>query len=88
MIIRYFRKNKSSIKKGVMVAIPFEEEGIVKFGYSLCHLSLDKFNKDFGKDVAIARAMRGRPLDIPDSMKKEFDKFKARCKKYYKQLTI
>ena len=84
MKLQYFKRYNSSDKKGVMVALPIEEEGIVKFGFSLCHRQLDKFNRDFGKKLAINRAMCDRPLSIPDSMEKEFNEFKERCKKYYK----
>ena len=89
MIVKYFKRGKSHTRKGVMVAVP--ADGVVTFGYSLCHTKLDKFDKEFGKNIAIRRAataLAGRVLNIPDSMKKEFEQFKLRCKKYYKQLTV
>lgn len=71
-----------------MVALPIEQEGVIKFGYSLCHSALDKFNKDRGLDIAVDRALCNRPLNVPDSMKEKFAHFKTRCDKYYKQLVI
>jgi hypothetical protein len=88
MIIQYFKKRNSSLRKGVMVALPVEQEGVVKFGYSLCRSALDKFDKKRGLDIAINRARCNRPLNIPDSMKEKFDNFKKRCNKYYKQLEV
>lgn len=88
MKIQYFKKNNSTARKGVMVAIPVEEEGVVKFGYSLCHTKLDKFDKEFGKNIAVGRALCDKPLSLPDSMKKDFERFRDRCRKYYKQLEV
>ncbi len=92
MIIQYVRKGKARIKKGVMVAIPDEEDNKIRFGYTLCCFKKDKkkvdeFDVGFGKGVAIDRAMiDGRPLVIPFSMAKQFARFVERCKKYYKQI--
>lgn len=88
MIIQYFKKGKHQIKKGVMVALPIEEKGVVRLGYSLCHFPLDNFKKERGIDIAVDRALCDRPLNVPDSMKKIFTEFKIRCKKYYKQLDL
>lgn len=85
MIIQYFKRRNNS-KKGVMVALPIEQEGVIKFGYSLCRSALDKFNKERGIDIAVDRALCGRPLNVPDSMEEKFAYFKTRCNKYYKQL--
>jgi len=87
MIVQYIRKGKKRIKKGTMVAIPSREENKIYFGYSLCNLKKDKFNKDFGKAIAIDRAViDNRPLIIPLSIQNVFAKFVDRCKKYYKQI--
>lgn len=88
MLMSYFRKSRSRIKKGVMVAVPVERENVIKFGFSLCNTKLDDFDRTFGVKIAVDRARRGRPLKIPDSMKKEFVKFKDRCVRYYKQLEV
>ena len=87
MIIQYFKRRNNS-KKGVMVALPIEQEGVIKFGYSLCRSALDKFDKDRGIDIAVDRALCSRPLNVPDSMKEKFTYFKRRCDKYYKQLKV
>ena len=85
-MLQYFRKGKQ--KKGVMVAIISDNQQIVKFGYSLCRTTMDKFSVGFGKKLAIARAECGRKLYIPSSMEKSFKKFHHRCILYYKDKLI
>jgi hypothetical protein len=98
MIVQYKRKGKATtkkgkrIKKGIMVAFPDAETGIVRFGFSLCcfrqkELPVDEFDLKFGTNLAVDRAMTDdRPLHIPTSMTKDFTNFVDRCKKYYKQI--
>lgn len=85
MLIEYYRKPGSRIKKGVMIAVPNLHEIRVDFGYSLCNLGLDNFDKEIGINLAIRRAIIDRPIKIPQSMEKAMNRFQTRCKKYYKQ---
>jgi hypothetical protein len=106
MLIEYKRKGKprtkegklgtanARTKKGIMVAFPNEDEGIINFGFSLCCFrkngeNVDEFDIEFGKKMAIERALStDRPLCIPSSMTKQFKRFVEKCNKRYKQLSL
>ena len=97
-LLCYFRKGSSKRKVGVMIAIPVIEENqnnnetqcstTVKFGYSLCRTSLDNFDRELGKKIAINRALSKKKVCIPSSMIKAFKKFRERCCRYYKQFEV
>jgi len=64
--IEYLRKKDRS-KQGVMISCKHpDDEDFTIFGFSMCHLGLDVFNKvdsridrkDFGKMIAFKRAMK------------------------------
>jgi len=84
MLIKYIRKGKK--KKGVVVAVPVNEDK-VKFGWSMCHRR-DKFDKDFGKKIAIERALCNRSITAPKSIKKDLEGFIARATRYYKDKSV
>ena len=42
------KKSKARTKKGILVAIPSEETNTINFGFSLCDLKQDDFDKNFG----------------------------------------
>ena len=104
MLIEYKRKGRKRTKsgkmgsanartrKGIMVAFPDEEKGVINFGFSLCCFRqkkkpVDEFDVEFGVKLAIERALSiDRPLCIPCSMAKDFKKFVNKCIKYYKQI--
>lgn len=78
MLVSYVRdKNRNRI--GVVVAIDRD-----KIGWSLCHIGLDRFNKDFGLKIATGRARRGKMVNIPQTVKSTFDKMENRARAYYK----
>lgn len=87
MLFEYFRKPKTRIKKGAMIAIPNFYNGCIDFGVSLCNTGLDEFDKDRAFQIARDRATRRITPAIPHSMRKSFACFKERSKKYYKQFT-
>lgn len=84
MLIKYIRRGKNR-KKGVLVAVPVDNK--VKFGWSLCHRK-DRFNKDFGKKIAIERALCDRQVKLPDSIKDSMNMFVSRATRYYKDKEI
>jgi len=84
MLIKYVRKGGNR-KKGVLVAV--QVDGKINFGWSLCHRR-DKFNKDKGKQIAIGRAVCGKKVKIPESLKYDMDAFVARATRYYKDKEI
>lgn len=84
MLIKYIRRGKNR-KKGVLVAVPVDNK--VKFGWSLCHRK-NRFNKDFGKKIAIERALCDRQVKLPDSIKDSMNMFVSRATRYYKDKEI
>ena len=84
MLIKYIRKGKRQ-KKGVLVAVPVD--GQVRLGWSLCH-KRDKFNKEFGKKIAISRALCGKQVKMPPSLKDEMNMFVIRASRYYKDKEV
>lgn len=104
MLIEYKRKGNprkkngtlgnanARTRKGIMVAFPDEEKGVINFGFSLCCFrqnkeDVDEFDVDFGTKLAIERALSvDRPLCIPCSMTKQFERFVDKCVRYYKQI--
>jgi hypothetical protein len=73
---QYMRDQKRN-KVGVMVAI--KTENFIRFGFSKCNTSKDKFDKQIGTDIAIGRAIKYSRItsaaelkkSIPDSVYKE-----------------
>lgn len=60
-------------------------DGEIEFGYSLCNISAgDKFNLKTGMEIALSRCEEDE-FDIPQSILNQFDKFKTRSVKYFKQ---
>ena len=60
-------------------------DGEIEFGYSLCNISAgDKFNLKTGMEIALSRCEE-EEFDIPQSILNQFDKFKTRSVKYFKQ---
>lgn len=104
MLIEYKRKGNpkkkdgslgnatARTKKGIMVAFPDEEKGVINFGFSLCCFrqnkeNVDEFDSDFGIKLAVERALSvDRPLYIPCSMTRGFKRFVDRSVRYYKQI--
>jgi len=88
MLIEYVweRKNGRRQKKGVLIGGKLENEDLICVGFSSCS-PRDQFDRDFGNEVAIERALRfceRTPKKIPFSIQDKLPKFIHRCKRYFK----
>jgi len=82
-----FRKPER-LKKGLMVAIPVDEEE-VKLGWSLCAFTKgDGFNNERAFEIAVSRALGDSRAPVPDSMQKKFIRFAERARKYYQTQVV
>ena len=69
-IVEYVRK-KNGQRKGVVVVFRDPSDNQVKFGWSLCNTTMDKFDRHIGLAKAIRRAVTlhdGVEVEIPHSM--------------------
>lgn len=94
MLIEYYRgknaypktNNSSRHPLGVMIAFK-NDEGQLRFGWSKCNTKLDRFDKKYGLEIALARADSSKSLNteiMPDDMYDHFVDFVNRAEKYYK----
>jgi hypothetical protein len=88
----FSKKGKEIIKpirarKGVMVALPVDDERI-RIGWSLCNFSMGDTFGDLGPNIAIERAETGSTVVPADSMIKPLEKFIERAKRYYKDRKV
>lgn len=61
MIKSYIRHYESNQPFGVVVAV--NDNGVVRFGYSLVNDKVDSFRKDLGTEIAVARSKKH--VDLP-----------------------
>lgn len=86
-LINYIR-NKKGEPRGVVVAV--KNEGEVLYGYSLCN-PVDKWNKQRGVKIAIARALSDG-YNLPEASNsakmviERFEHLSDRALKYFKDL--
>jgi len=83
MLIQYARYQKGKRKRQPYAC--FVAESSSKVGWSLCHRK-DMFVKKIGKEIAKNRAQQGTNFNlenIPPRLKKEFERFVMRAKRYY-----
>jgi len=75
---------------GVLAAVPHRTlENEVFIGWSLCNRSLgDKFNPVEGKRIAYARSYEGSIVPVPASLLGQYEIFKDRCGKYFKDKNV
>ena len=89
-MFEYHRENNRR-PIGVLTAVIISND--VRFGWSLCS-KLDKFDKDFGLQLAEARAIKYKPNEImyraklPNSMEKHLVEFSKRAQKYFKDKEV
>ena len=81
---RIIQKNKSGKvkKQGFLVGYK-HEDGTVKIGFSLCAPS-DKYDKEFGLQLAKIRALDIKKRPFPPSIESEMISFVNRCSKVFK----
>jgi len=78
MLVKYVKNNRGNLI-GVVVAT--DKHNI---GWSLCN-KRDRFNKDFGRYIAIGRAEMDSTVDIPHSIINEYIEMKNRALRYFKK---
>lgn len=82
------RKHSSGGRRvGVLVAVPCE--GNIRIGWSLCNRKAnDKFDKKFGLQIAVDRAIKASEAPIALSLIKKAKAFIHRAKIYYKDKEV
>ena len=83
MEIKQFIRNRKNRKIGIFVAMRIPETGKVHAGFSLCNKK-DLFNKEFGENMALQRAVTSRVYQIPRTVLEHQDYFNNRVKRYFK----
>jgi len=79
-LIEYI-KDKKNNRRGVLVAT--KETVGFSIGWSLC-CKKDKFNREFGQDIAIGRAERNSRMKTPHSIHDKMVRFHNRAQRYFK----
>ena len=88
-IIKVYIRDENRKPRGV--ALAFERDGAVTYGYSLLHVKKDVFSKKLGERIALSRAT-SEGYELPANPKLEklvidaFAKLQARALKYFKGL--
>jgi len=80
--IRRYIRNRNGNPRGVLLAVK-REDGSVGFGWSLCNRK-DSYNKDFGLNIALGRAVEGSNVTPPRPVVKLREDFLNRAAKYFR----
>lgn len=90
MIKTYIRDTPKSPPRGVAVLVRTPDDKVL-YGFSLCNLNLDQWNKKLGTAIALARATSPR-YRLPMVIEREslvleaFIRLQDRAKKYFKDI--
>ena len=76
-IVKYIR-NRDNQKVGVLVS-----NGYNSVGWSLCHIGLERFNKERGIEIARGREARGTETMMPVSIAEDYAEFLERSRRYF-----
>lgn len=92
MIVEYVKK-RDGRKVGVLIGKSDWEDGTISFGWSKYAEAKESgpFNKRKALEIAVNRAYACRPYakeDLPFAIQKEFDRFKDRCTRYFKEAPV
>lgn len=81
MIFSYV-KNENGQRIGIVTAISVDS-----IGWSMCHMSKDKFDKDLGLRIALGRAKNGSNTSIPrnSNLISTLDIMAERAARYFKE---
>ena len=88
-VIKEYIRNKKNDPRGVAVAVKDGDQ--VFYGYSLCN-PCDKYNKEFGMNIAIKRALAKDGYALPDSfdtvrqIMEKFLNLEQRALRYFKDV--
>jgi hypothetical protein len=78
-IVSFTRHPRSNQLNGCIVAA-----GKNQVGWSLCHLSLDKFDKERAYQIALNRAVTGSVVPVPHSQREAYNKVVERATRYFR----
>ena len=87
----YIRESKKSSPRGIVVAVRDGDD--IRYGYSLINSRMDKWDKELGTKIAIARA-KAIKYNLPQVPERESAVLDAlshihqRAKKYFKDITV
>jgi hypothetical protein len=68
---------------GVLVG-RIDSDNKIKIGWSRTNVSKDKFDKNYGLNLAIMRTYAQNTVPVPQSIIKDIVKFRDRCRRYFK----
>ncbi|MAG26111.1 hypothetical protein CMI47_11080 [Candidatus Pacearchaeota archaeon] len=80
-------KNRKGQRVGVFVAA-VQADGNVQIGWSKCHGTKDKWNRERGIEIASRRAKSGTNISIPEPLNGKIDDFVERARRYFKDRDI
>jgi hypothetical protein len=92
-LMEYLRKNRKGqrVKSGVLLAkkVKTKKGKRVLVGWSKCKLTVDKFNRERGIEIATGRIenrlkKKEKKTKVPPSIKEQVKVFAERCKVYFK----
>jgi hypothetical protein len=81
-MIKMFIRNRRGRPCGVLLGT--KVKGRVQIGYSLCNMTLDKWNPTLGHSIAEARIGKVNKKTLPHSVAKLWTVFEDRCIRYFK----
>ena len=86
IMLKYYTRDKNGNRNGCLIAISDGESFAI--GYSKCRKG-DKFDKNLGTKIALARAekilsQQIDAIEIPFSMSEDFDKMSERAVRFFK----
>jgi len=92
VLLQYLRKrrNGAEVRSGVLLAkkVKVKKGQRVLVGWSKCKLTVDKFNRELGMQIAEgridSRLNNVKKTKVPPSIKEQVDAFVKRCKVYFK----
>ena len=79
------------IPMGVFLASYNSADDCIYVGYSLCHSTKDKFDKEKGTGIAFNRMFSGKPIkmvDVPHTIREQLRAFAVRATKYYQTINV
>lgn len=93
-LMEYLRKRRGGkrVKSGVLLATKVKNKKGKKrilVGWSKCKLTVDKFNREIGMQIAEGRIAsrlnkEKKKTKVPPSIKEQVEEFVKRCEVYYK----
>jgi hypothetical protein len=86
-IIEYHRKGQNKRRVGAVVVFRDPTDGQVKFGWSLCNIKQDKFDKNIALAKAVERSVpltREGKVEVPSSMLDRITNVLNRAVRFFK----